>query len=1021
MVQRPIRGSNRQPGRWIGRIAALALIALVAASLPAPVQTALAATAVEAETELETLRFGRGDSLSLLLSRAGVGAVDADRISKAIQKRTNLRRISIGREVRLLFRADGEGRRIPVVVSVETGKDRYVEATRGAKGRYAAHRTRVPLTRPVPLTEVVLGHDGLKVTVRRNDTLGGILRRHGVDGPTVDAVARALRGSFDPRDLMPGHAVTIVAGRDAGGAPVLNAIALHLGDDKAVAVVRGESGRFAAQRTTSTALRTMALAPASKPTSGDTVTPPRKPEAKVAEVAPADADQPPAAVATAAPADADQPPAADEAYEGPEHPVEPALVELRRTLRSGSTLMDLLLGADVRRPEADALVQSLRRVFNPRRLPAGITVRVMKRPVPGFEPRIAWLDIELPKGRRVLVEREEKGRFSSRITNQPPPTPPTPAQPRAMADAAAADPVAGDPAASAEPVAAEALPPSATRVTVRSGDTLMAILRRHGIDRVEADRAIQAARSLFNLRRLRIGQEITLVTGTDETGADTLKAIALHIGDNRYVKVSRAADNHFEAEQVDRLAFVAAPLERNAAASTTPDVVLRPDRAAAADRGHVMSAAFVAAAAPFTAALPGLEPQGAADPHNGAVNGVATSTVNGASIGTLDGIADAALEPDDGLVRKTVVIGRGDTLSVALTRAGGTRAEAEAAIVAFRKVHNPRRLRVGQTLSLAFDPADEANGAARLASLALDVAADRDVVVTRGDDGAFVPSVVDRPLERILRRTVGTIDSNLYDAAIAAGMPNQVLMEMVHIFSFDVDFQREIQHGDRFEVLYEAVFNKAGEFVENGPILYTHLEVGGRDVELFRFQPDEGPADYLDAKGASVRKALMRTPINGARLSSGYGMRRHPILGYNKKHLGVDFAAPTGTPIYAGGDGTITMIGRHGNYGKYIRIRHNGTYSTGYAHLSGYAKGMKKGKRVRQGQVIGYVGSTGMSTGPHLHYEVMQGNKRINPMTLKLPSGRKLKGRELAAFQRQVQKITVLLAEVPAVTRVAQR
>ena len=434
-----------------------------------------------------------------------------------------------------------------------------------------------------------------------------------------------------------------------------------------------------------------------------------------------------------------------------------------------------------------------------------------------------------------------------------------------------------------------------------------------------------------------------------------------------------------------------------------------------------MSAAFVAAAAPFTAVLPGLEPQGAADPHSKTVNGVVNGTVNGASIGTLDGIAGAALEPDDGLVRKTVVIGRGDTLSVALTRAGGTPAETEAAIVAFRKVHNPRRLRVGQTLSLAFDPADESDGTARLASLALDVAADRDVVVTRGDDGNFSSSVVDRPLERILQRTVGTIDSNLYDAAIAAGMPNQVLMEMVHIFSFDVDFQREIQRGDRFEVLYEAVFNKAGEFVENGPILYAHLEVGGRDVELFRYQPNEGPADYLDAKGASVRKALMRTPINGARLSSGFGMRRHPILGYNKKHLGVDFAAPTGTPIYAGGDGTIAMIGRHGNFGKYIRIRHNGTYSTGYAHLNGYAKGMKKGKRVRQGQVIGYVGSTGMSTGPHLHYEVMQGNRRINPMTLKLPSGRKLEGSELAAFQQQVQKITVLLAEVPAATRVAQR
>ena len=320
--------------------------------------------------------------------------------------------MSIGREVRLLFRVEGEGRRIPVAVSVETGKNRYVEATRGAKGRYTAQRTRVPLTRPVPLTELVLGNEGHKVTVRRNDTLGGILLRHGVDGPTVDAIVRALRSSFDPRDLMPGHAVTIAAGRDAGGAPVLNAVALHLDDDEAVAVVRTEDGGFAAQRTTGTALRTAALAPApvAAPAPEDTATPPRKPVAKASE---------------AGPAEADQPNAADQTYEGPEHPVEPELVELRRTLRSGSTLMDLLLDADVRRPEADALVQSLRRVFNPRRLPAGITVRITKRPVPGFEPRIAWLDIELPKGRRIVVEREEKGRFSSRIANQPPPTPAT--------------------------------------------------------------------------------------------------------------------------------------------------------------------------------------------------------------------------------------------------------------------------------------------------------------------------------------------------------------------------------------------------------------------------------------------------------------------------------------------------------------------------------------------------------------------------------------------------------------------
>ncbi|MDD9992850.1 MAG: peptidoglycan DD-metalloendopeptidase family protein [Rhodospirillales bacterium] len=976
-------------------IGALWLILAVAVNTPASMQTAFAAAAVEAQTEMETLRVDRGDSLSLLLSRAGVRGVDVDRISKAIQKKTNLRRMRVGREVRLLFRMEGEGRRIPVMVSVETGQNRYVEATRDARGRYSAHRTTLPLARPVRLTAVALRDDGRRVTVRRNDTLGGILRRNGVDGPTVDAIVRALRDSFDPRDLMPGNAVTIAAARDAGGDFVVSAIALHLDGDNAVAVVRTADGGFAAQRTTRTAHRTATSTTATAPAAKAEAELPRRPGAVNVDAK-----------------DVDGSGATTQAFAGPKNPPKPELVELRRTLRADSTLMDVLLDADVRRPDADALVQSLRRVFNPRRLPAGITVQVVKRRVPGFEPRTELLDIELPQGRHIRVEREEKRHFSNRVMEEPA-LPPV--KPGAVADAAAADRAVVDPGSRARPVAPAPLPPSATVIKVRSGDTLMAILRRQGIDRVEADRAIQAARTLINLRRLKIGQEITLVTGTDETGADTLKAVALRVGDDRYVRVSRAADNHFEADRVSRLAFVAAPLERTAAASSVPDVEGRQDRADVVDRGNVMNGAFVAAAAPFSTVLPGVEPQGAADPQSGAVNGVVNGTMNGAVIDALDDIGDRHLAPDNGLVRKAVVIRKGDTLSAALTRAGGTREEAEAAIVAFRKVHNPRRLRVGQTLSLAFDPANGSNGTLRLASLVLDVAPDRAVVVSRGDDDFFLPSVVEQSLDRILQRTGGTIDSNLYDAALAAGMPNQVLMEMVHIFSFDVDFQREIQRGDRFEVLYEAAFNKAGEFVENGPILYATLEIGEREVELFRYELDEGPADYLDAKGASVRKALLRTPIDGARLSSGYGMRKHPILGYNKKHLGVDFAAPTGTPIYAAGDGTITIIGRHGNAGNYIRIRHNGTYNTSYSHLSGFAEGMKQGKRVRQGQVIGYVGSTGLSTGPHLHYEVMRGSNRINPMTLKLPSGRKLEGNELAAFQRQVMKIAVILVEAQKV------
>ena len=987
---------DRRSRRWIGRIAALALIAAVAAALVAPIQTALAS--VEAETELETLQFGRGDSLSVLLNRSGVRAVVADRIIKSIQKRTNLRRMSVGREVRLLFRVESEQRRVPVAVSVETQPGRYVEAILTAKGGYSARRTSIPLTQPVSLSDVAFERDGRTVTVRRGETIGGILSRNGVDGATVDAVVGALRASFDPRDLMPGHKITIVAGRGASGAPHLSGVAIHLDDDTAVAVVRTDGSGFASRRTTASALRAAGLQAAPAPAVEEAV-PPLKPTREAVKTGGDNADQPGAETAR---------------YDGPQHPIEPEYVELSRTLRSGRTLMDVLLDADVRRPEADAIVQSLRRVFNPRRLPAGVTVRMTKKPVEGFEPRIALLDIELPKGRHIVLERGEKGRFSSRITIEPP----APVQARAVAVAAETD--------QAKPIAApaapaDALPPSASRVTVRSGDTLMAILRRHGIDRVEADRAIQAARKLFNLRRLRIGQEITLVTGIDGTGADTLQAVALRVGDDRYVKVSRVASGYFDAAEVDRLGLMTVPQTGVAAVAEPPGEKPQPDRASVAVRGQVMTGAFVAAAAPFATLSSGLEPQGAADPHSGTVNGTVLPVIKDTVNGAFNDLASTTLDEDDGLVRKAVVIRSGDTLSVALTRAGGTREEAEAAIVAFRKVHNPRKLRVGQTLSLAFDPENGSNGSPRLAALALDVAADRDVVVTRGEDGIFLPSVVDRPLDRVLQRTAGTIDSSLYVSARAAGMPNQVLMEMVHIFSFDVDFQREIQRGNSFEVLYEAVFNRDGEFVENGPILYAKLEVGEREIELFRYEPVEGPADYLDANGASVRKALMRTPINGARLSSGYGMRKHPILGYNKKHLGVDFAAPVGTPIYAGGDGTITMIGWYGNFGKYVRIRHNSTYSTGYAHLSGYAKGMKKGKRVRQGQVIAYVGSTGMSTGPHLHYEVMRGNKRINPMTLKLPSGRKLKGHELAEFHAQVQKITILLAEVPVVTRLANR
>ncbi len=197
--------------------------------------------------------------------------------------------------------------------------------------------------------------------------------------------------------------------------------------------------------------------------------------------------------------------------------------------------------------------------------------------------------------------------------------------------------------------------------------------------------------------------------------------------------------------------------------------------------------------------------------------------------------------------------------------------------------------------------------------------------------------------------------------------------------------------------------------------------MSGTRVQIYRHTPQDADTDYFNEKGESVRKSLMRTPVNGARLSSRYGRRRHPILGYTRMHQGLDFAAPRGAPIMAAGSGIIDYAGRHGAYGNYIRIRHNSVYATAYAHLDHFAKGIRSGKRVKQGQVVGYVGSTGLSTGPHLHYEVMRNGRRINPLNVKLPAGRKLKGHELATFRTTAAKIDRILAGLPLQTRLASK
>jgi len=347
---------------------------------------------------------------------------------------------------------------------------------------------------------------------------------------------------------------------------------------------------------------------------------------------------------------------------------------------------------------------------------------------------------------------------------------------------------------------------------------------------------------------------------------------------------------------------------------------------------------------------------------------------------------------------RTLEVGNGDTLMKILLNAGINRGDAYTAIEALRKEYDPRRIRPGQKIEVKFQPGLHEDQPHSFEEMRVSTGFNQDVYVSREVSGDYKAYEKTKDLVTDLRRAEGTIESSLYVAATKAGMPAALLMEFIYAYSFDVDFQRDIQKGDHFEVMYEEVSTKDGQNKKVGDILFASLELSGQRLPIYRYKDSDGRIAYYDDKGQSAQKALMRTPINGARLSSGFGKRRHPILGYSKMHTGIDFAAPRGTPIFAAGDGVIDYAGRKGGYGNYIRIRHNSEYKTAYAHMHGFKRGMHKGKRVQQGDVIGYVGSTGRSTGPHLHYEIIRKNRKVNPLRVRMPAGKKLAGQELDRF-----------------------
>ena len=359
---------------------------------------------------------------------------------------------------------------------------------------------------------------------------------------------------------------------------------------------------------------------------------------------------------------------------------------------------------------------------------------------------------------------------------------------------------------------------------------------------------------------------------------------------------------------------------------------------------------------------------------------------------------------------KKVAVSRGDTLMSLLTSAGADSNESQLAINALVTKVDPRKLQPGQEITVTFERGEQPDSY-RLTSLNMAPSVERQVSVNRADSG-FAAQEVIRTFDRAPARAGGVIRDSLYNAAMDAGIPSTVLAEMIRIFSYYVDFQRDVQPGDRFDVFFERFLDDAGKAVKTGRIHSASMTLRGQELRYYLYKPsDEGDADYFTASGQSIRKALLRTPIDGARLTSSFGMRNHPIMGYSIVHKGVDFGAPTGTPIQAAGDGVVEAAGPFKGYGNYVRLHNNGTYSTAYAHMSRIV--VKVGQRVRQGQVIGYVGQTGLATGPHLHYEVMVNNKQVNPQSVRLPTGRKLDGAEFARYQKSLLQINQEIAATP--------
>jgi murein DD-endopeptidase MepM/ murein hydrolase activator NlpD len=380
-------------------------------------------------------------------------------------------------------------------------------------------------------------------------------------------------------------------------------------------------------------------------------------------------------------------------------------------------------------------------------------------------------------------------------------------------------------------------------------------------------------------------------------------------------------------------------------------------------------------------------------------------------------------EPTD----ETFQLARGETLIEALTDRGVSQEAAKSLATAIEPVFPASQMKAGTTFEVTLDRQFDFYGREAIfpVELSFKPGPDETITVQSDEDGRFVASIEGAKAGAKSQyaqfnhfRTKAKVGSSLYGTAKDNKVPDYIIAELTRIFAYDVDFQRQVKAKDTFDVFYGNPLT--GSSSKRKVLHYAQLTLDGKTKTYYRYTTKDGQTDYYDENGRSAQKSLLKTPVSGARLTSGFGMRRHPLLGYSKMHAGVDFGAPQGTPIRAAGSGVVQIAGRHGAYGIAVEIKHNNKYETLYAHMSKLAAGIRRGAKVNQGQIIGYVGSTGRSTGPHLHYEVRVDNRPVNPTRIKAAGGKQLAGKELAKFNQLKARVEAMMQQAPSALQVAQ-